>query len=73
MSSCWTVGPATTPGMDVKFVLWPKREVDSHREVVKACAAIAHQHEMRIHVQDLEAKLGQMRAERFAKECLMEF
>ena len=64
---------ASTPGLEYKFVLFPKKEVDQHQAVVKACAAIAHKHEMRRHIQDLEEKLGQMRAERFAAECLMDF
>ena len=61
---------ASTPGLEYKFVLFPKKKVDSHQAVVQACIQIAHQHEMRQHVQDLEAQLGQMRAERFATECL---
>ena len=73
MSSCWTVGPATTPGMDVKFTLWSKRVVDPHQAVVQACAAIAREHALRQQLEALEAKLGQMRADRFATECLMEF
>ena len=71
--SCWIVGPATTPGMDVKFVLFPRKEVDQHREVVQACAQIAYEHEQRVRLQALEERLGQLRAERFAKECLNDF
>ena len=73
MSSNWVVSKATTPGMDFKLVLFPRKEVDQHREVVQACAQIAYEHEQRVRLQALEERLGQLRAERFAKECLNDF
>ena len=64
---------ASTPGLEYKFVLSPKKESDQHQAVVQACAAIAHEREMRQHIRDLEAQLAHRRAERFAAECLMDF
>ena len=66
----WVRSEATTPGFDVKFTLFPRKEVDSHREVVQACIQIAREHALRQQLEALQARLGQLMAERFANECL---
>jgi hypothetical protein len=69
----WAVSGARTPGLEVKFTLFPKKQFDAHCKVVKACTNIAWQHKMNALVQKSlvqEAQEQSQKAIRFADSCL---
>lgn len=72
MASWITVSEPTIPGMDIKYTLFPRKQVDQHQAVVQACVEIARMNNAKgpKHCKNDSPNVD---AERFAMDCLLDF